>query len=634
MPQLRTHQQLVSAIADAIGQQQTEVRDVLAAVTPGGGKSLLPVIMAAALHKAGRIDRVCWIVPRDSLRRQAEEAFVDPRWREVLGHSLALRAAENGRDLCRGLQGYVTTYQAVAAAPDLHMQEFRRHRYLLAVDELHHLPAVFDTDRMAAVEEETAWSRSILPLLENASARLLMSGTLERADGRPILWLPYRAPQGTRKVREIDFKAPGWAVVGYSRRQALAEKAILPVTFGAMDGTASWLDAERTNRWVDALSKAGENTRDALFTALRTGFAQAMLREAYRSCREHRAKRRAEMKLPAGRDDAGLGKLLVIAPDQGTARFYLETLQGWMPKKQAGRMARLAISECRDAQEVVAAFRLRPEPAVLVSVAMAYEGLDAPSITHVACLTHIRSRPWLEQAIARATRVDPHGGPYDRQRALIYHPSDALFEQFRTMVETQQGTRATVKTRKPQQELPFERSSEREPEIIPLESNATALSFAVVAPGPDFGAPYRDVMGKDPGELPLTPSAAEHHLRQRIGQLVAAQVIEDEDNNLVTEGPTGYHIYNAVLKRLMKKARSEMTLSELEATVGWLERNRLSDHRHLIVDDPQFTWSTRRRGQAIPYGSLSQGGRGRLSVIPTTDSALPAGRGRGSARRP
>ncbi|MBP2297418.1 DEAD/DEAH box helicase [Azospirillum picis] len=591
MPTLRSHQSLVSAIAQSIGRQQTEVRDVLAAVTPGGGKSLLPVIMAAALQQAGVIDRVCWIVPRDSLRRQAEEAFADPRWRDALGHGLSLRAAENGRDLCRGQQGYVTTYQAVAAAPDLHLQEFRRHRYLLAVDELHHLPAVFDTDRMAAVEEETSWSRSILPLLESAAVRLLMSGTLERADGRPILWLPYRAPHGTRKVREIDFKAPGWAVVGYSRRQALAEKAILPVTFGAMDASASWLDAERTNRWVDALSKAGENTRDALFTALRTGFAKAMLREAYRSCREHRARRRAELKLPSSREGPGLGKLLVIAPDQETARGYLDTLRGWMPQDQAGRMVQLAISDQRDAQEVVAAFRLRPEPAVLVSVAMAYEGLDAPAITHVACLTHIRSRPWLEQAIARATRVDPQAGTYDQQRALVYHPSDELFERFRTMVETQQGTRAMVKTRRGQQELPFDRpAAEREPEIIPLESNATALKFAVVAPGPDFGAQTRDH-----GELPLTPSAAEHHLRQRIGQLVAAQVIEDEDNNLVTDGPVGYHVYNAVLKRLMKKARSEMTLSELEATIGWLERNRLSDHRDLLGDDPQYRWSSRRR---------------------------------------
>ncbi|KAA0684146.1 DEAD/DEAH box helicase [Roseomonas genomospecies 6] len=596
---------MVAGIAGAIAQRQTDVRDVLAAVTPGGGKSLLPVIMGAALMRAGLIDRICWIVPRDSLRRQAEEAFADPRWREVLGHGIALRAAENGRDPCRGLQGYVTTYQAVAAAPDLHLQEFRRHRYLLAVDELHHLPAVSDTGTVTAASDETAWSRSILPLMECAAVRLLMSGTLERADGRPILWLPYRAPQGTRRVREIDFKAPGWAIVGYSRRQALAEKAILPVTFGAMDGSATWLDAERTTRSVEALSRAGENTRDALFTALRTGFAQAMLREAYRSCREHRAKRRAAGNGPdgAGHDGAGLGKLLVIAPDQETARNYLDTLRGWMPGAQAARMAQIAISERRDAQEVVAAFRLRPEPAVLVSVAMAYEGLDAPAISHVACLTHIRSRPWLEQAIARATRVDPHAGAYEQQRALIYHPSDALFERFRQMVETQQGTRAMVKARR-QHELPFDRTVEAEPEIIPLESNATALRFAVVAPGPDFGSPpsaretpSRETAGQPAERAPRTPSVVEHHLRQRIGQIVAAQVIEDQDNNLVAEGPVSYHTYNAVLKRCMNKARSEMTLSELESAIGWLERNRISDHLHLIADDPQYRWSSRRKAR-------------------------------------
>jgi len=599
MPQLRSHQHLVAGIAQAIARHETNVRDVLAAVTPGGGKSLLPVLMGAALFDAGVIDRVCWIVPRDSLRRQAEEAFVDPLWRDALGHGMALRAAENGRDLCRGLQGYITTYQAVAAAPDLHLQEFRRHRYLIAIDELHHLPALGDTDRLTPAAEETSWSQSILPLLESASVRLLMSGTLERADGRPILWLPYRTPHGARKVREIDFKAPGWAIVGYSRRQALAEKAILPVTFGAMDGTATWLDAERTTRSVEALSRAGANTRDALFTALRTGFATAMLREAYRSCREHRAKRRAELKAPAGADGKGLGKLLVIAPDQETARLYLDTLRGWMPAEQAGRMVRLAISDSRNAHEVVASFRLRPVPAVLVSVAMAYEGLDAPAISHVACLTHIRSRPWLEQAIARATRVDPHAGPYEQQRALIYHPADELFDRFRTMVETQQGIRAMVKARRPQLELPLERDVDREPEVIPLESNATALRFAVVAPGPDFGGPSRD-----PGEMPATPSAAEHHLRQRIGQLVAAQVIEDEDNNLVSDGPVGYHVYNAVLKRLMNKARSAMGLSELEATIGWLERNRLSDHLHLIADDPQYRWSSRRKGHSIRHPML------------------------------
>jgi hypothetical protein len=47
--QLRSHQHLVDRIIQAISANETEVRDVLAAVTPGGGKSLLPVIAASRL---------------------------------------------------------------------------------------------------------------------------------------------------------------------------------------------------------------------------------------------------------------------------------------------------------------------------------------------------------------------------------------------------------------------------------------------------------------------------------------------------------------------------------------------------------------------------------------------------------
>jgi type I site-specific restriction endonuclease len=144
---LRSHQARIAGIVGAIASGETAgLRDILAAVTPGGGKSLLPVIAAARLLAAGVVERVCWIVPRDSLRLQAEEAFADPGWRAALGHGLSLRAAENAPDPCRGLAGYVTTYQAVAAAPDLHFTEFSRHRYLLVVDEIHHLPALADAE--------------------------------------------------------------------------------------------------------------------------------------------------------------------------------------------------------------------------------------------------------------------------------------------------------------------------------------------------------------------------------------------------------------------------------------------------------------------------------------------------------
>jgi superfamily II DNA or RNA helicase len=600
---LRTHQRLLAGIVQAIAVGQTEVRDILAAVTPGGGKSLLPVLAAARLIAAGVVDRVCWIVPRDSLRRQAEEAFTDPLWRAALDHGLAVRAADNAPDLCRGLAGYVTTYQAIAAAPDLHLAEFQSHRYLVALDELHHLPALSELDSLTATADETAWSRAILPLLETARVRLLMSGTLARADGKAILWLPYRRPHGRRNVRDIDLTAGHWAVIGYSRRQALAERAVLPVVFGALDGQAEWLDRREQPRAVPSLAGAGDRAHDALFTALRTGFAEALLRQAFTACRQHRAARRRALGLRQDEDARGLGKLLVVAPDQTAARHYADTLRHWVPTA-AYRRVQLAVSDVADAHEAIAAFRMRPDPAVLVTVAMAYEGMDAPEVSHVACLTHIRSRPWLEQMIARATRVDPHGGAYDAQRAVVYHPDDPGFRSFRHAIETEQGTRARAPSRRRQTDLPFDRDGDTPFGITPLRSNATALRFDTVAPGPDFAtrSSAAGLAGPRPPEpaRPETPSATEHRLRQQIGQLVAAQVVEDRDDHRARR--PDYHTYNAILKRVMGKSRATMTRAELEATLGWLERNRLSDHQHQLDGDPADRWSSARRSGRLRLG--------------------------------
>ncbi len=615
MARLRTHQRQVDRVCAAMAEG-APVRDILAAVTPGGGKSLLPVIAASRLIQAGVAERVCWVVPRDTLRLQAEEAFADPFWREGLGHALSVRAADNGPDPCRGGQGYVTTYQAVAAAPDLHLAEFRRHRYLLAIDELHHLPGLQDLDPLTLAADETSWSRSLLPLLESASARLLMSGTLERADGKPILWLPYKAPgrqRGGQKVRRIDFEAPGWAVVGYSRRQALAEQAILPVTFGAMDGEAEWrFRAAEAATGPIRLSQRPDLARPALYTAFRTGFADGLLEEAFSACRAHRLSRRQAQGLRAGEPARGLGKLLVVATDQKTASLYFDKLRARFPADLAGDAVRLAVSEAGDAAEAIAAFRLRPEPSILVTVAMAYEGMDCPEVSHVACLTHIRSRPWLEQLIARAVRVDPRGGPYEGQAAVVYHPDDPLFRQFRHAIETDQGTKARL--RRPVQRDLFEEETQEgelahaDPGIEPLSSNTLALRFDIVAPGPDFGsAPESNSLAKAARALAEVdraepPSAAEHRLRQRIGALVAAQVVEDEDAHLYRLGrPPGYHAYNAVLKRVLGKGRGEMGLAELEAALAWLGRNRIADHINLLDGDTRYT-APREKARGVRLG--------------------------------
>ncbi|MGH7110344.1 MAG: DEAD/DEAH box helicase [Stellaceae bacterium] len=604
---LRSHQRQLLGAAHAVAAGEAGLRDVLAAVTPGGGKSLLPVLMAQVLKAAGAIDRVCWVVPRDSLRLQAEEAFADPAWRAALGHGLSVRAAENLPDPCRGLDGYVTTYQGVAAAPDLHLAEFRRHRYLLVVDEVHHLPALAELDpallpaargaTAAALDEAAGWSQALLPLFECARVRLLLSGTLERADGRGILWLPYR--RGPRLgTRQIDMNAPGWAIIGYSRAQALAEQAVLPVTFGALDGEARWLDEERHEVGPHRLRAPfpSETTRPALFTALRTGFAEALLREAYRATRTLRAERRTAHGLAAGAAARGLGKLLVVAPDQTTARTYLDLLRSWLPPRQAAATARLAISELTDAHETLAAFRLLSEPAILVTVAMAYEGLDAPEVAVVAALTHIRSRPWLEQMVARATRVDPWGGPYAAQRALVFHPDDPFFAKFRERMEVEQGTLARRPRLRRQGRLALAMEGDREDgAIVPLESNALALRYTTLAPGPELGT-LRPEWQAAAAESAEPPRLVERRLRARIGEMVATQVVEDAVDLRAPRGQGTYHAYNAALKRALGgKSRAEMTLAELEAAVAWLERNRIGDHLHLLEGDHRYGWAARRR---------------------------------------
>ncbi|WP_442918988.1 DEAD/DEAH box helicase [Methylobacterium sp. WSM2598] len=591
---LRSHQRALAELVAAIaGGAAAEVTDILAAVTPGGGKSLLPVIAAARLIAAGTVRRVVWVVPRDSLRLQAEEAFADPAWRAALGHALSVRAADNTPDPARGLSGYVTTYQAVAAAPSLHLAEMRRSDTLLVIDEVHHLPALGGE---VPEGEAAAWSRALLPLFQHARLRLLLSGTLERADGRRILWLPYRDGEAGR-APVPDTAAPGWAVIGYSRAQALAERAVLPVQFGALDGEASWLEGGR----ADGQARVGPHrlsgsapratTRPALFTALRTGFARALLHEAFLATRRLRAARRAARGLGPGEAARGLGKLLVVAPDQASAQSYLAMLRGWMPAGQAARDARIAVSSEPEAHAALASFRLAPEPAALVTVAMAYEGLDAPEVAVVAALTHIRSRPWLEQMIARATRVDPQAGPYGEQHAVVFHPDDPLFARFRARIEAEQGA-AARRTRSisaaPRDPLP----PRGEEGIVPLESNALGLRYAMLRPGPAL-ALVRPEMPADP---PLPPSAAERQLRRRVAALVTAQAVEDEAELRLPRTGRLAHRYNAVLKRLFgNKARTAMTVAELEAALAWLERNRLADHLHLLDGDARYAWTARRR---------------------------------------
>ena len=136
--------------------------------------------------------------------------------------------------------------------------------------------------------------------------------------------------------------------------------------------------------------------------------------------------------------------------------------------------------------------------------------------------------------------------PTTAQRALVFHPDDPLFARFRWRMEREQGDAGASRRGRPRQpalDLPDwleeEMAETRERHgIVPLESNALALRLCTLRPGPGPGGrARRGARGRTPqGELLEPPSVAERRLRQRLGELVAAQAVEDAGGGRVRRG--------------------------------------------------------------------------------------------------
>jgi superfamily II DNA or RNA helicase len=351
---LRSHQQaLQSILADL--QPSDLPLDILADVIPGGGKSMLPGLLC---HRFPR-QRLAWFVPRLTLARQAALGMLKD-------FGIEIRESGNDTNPSRGTRGFVTTHAALTADPSLWADELRRHQYLLVIDELHHAKQLRSGEPNALA---SALNR--LPYY----VRLAMTGTLETNDRSLIYSVPY---SGTARGYELDLPSFGGKVIRYSRSLALGEGAIVPVEFHYHDGPVKWEDREGIQE--SRLSEVdSEDEAQAVWTALRTDLADQLLANCVTHWRQFGE------------------SLLVVTADQQTAKQYHALLS------RQGVSSGLAISDADDAHADIEHFR-EGGFRCLVTCQMAYEGLDVPSITHVACLTHIRSTPWILQMLARAWR--------------------------------------------------------------------------------------------------------------------------------------------------------------------------------------------------------------------------------------
>ena len=396
--QLRRHQQELVDICDSVLQGRP-LTDIICAVTPGGGKSLLPQILASRLIPT-LADALCWVVPRRVLQDQGARGFQDPSHRTMLGHRLEAMVSTNQEYPTRGCAAYVTTYQALAAdMKKINAKEFRRKRYLLVLDEPHHM----ETDGM--------WHQALQPLYDRATLRVLMSGTFERGDRMRMAFMPYAS---SHQLDDIDWEnTDSRTVIRYSLADAIREHACIDLTVHYANCQATWLDVQGVEHHVESLAEAGKKTSEALLTALKTEAALELLHTGVKAWQTYRATHPRS-------------KLLVVAANIEQAQKYTEWLQErGVPAKIATR------DDTTSAYRTIKAFKRQGASAVdcLITVAMAYEGLDVPALTHLICLTHIRTKPWIEQVGYRTTRMDPLTGPYEDQRAYIYAPDDRPFRE-------------------------------------------------------------------------------------------------------------------------------------------------------------------------------------------------------------
>jgi superfamily II DNA or RNA helicase len=392
----RKHQRQAIVRASDIARGDVADRVTVADVTPGGGKSRMAALFAAQLL-GKTVDRVCWVVPRTSLRQQAEAGFL-----EATG--LHVRAAANEPPLVRdGAVGYVTTYQAIDANPALHEHEFRRGRYLLILDEPHHL----------ADEDAGSWKASIAPLVASAAHVLMMTGTIERNDGLRIPFMPYEERDG----RHFPLKH-----IAYSMTDALAEDALVRAVFRFCDGWASYIAGagEVRERLSEASTDDGRTLRAALS---QPNYWQPAIDQCLSDWTVYRAS------FPGA-------KAIVVCASQQMAK----AATAYIKATCRGVQVALAISDEEDSQRTLRQFRSGKRGDVLVTVGMAYEGLDVPALTHMACLTQYRSEGWLRQCFARVTRVcgdDPRDAR--DQSARIWIPDDPTMQDVVRLYEQEQA---------------------------------------------------------------------------------------------------------------------------------------------------------------------------------------------------
>jgi superfamily II DNA or RNA helicase len=369
----------------------TKPKDFLAVATPGAGKTVFGLRIAAELLSDRTVEAVTIVTPTEHLKHQWAEAAafagiaIDSNFRNTTGVTSS------------DFRGVAVTYAQVAAHPTLHRVRTENRKTLVILDEIHH------------GGDAKSWGDAAREAFTPAVRRLALTGTPFRSDDSQIPFITYE-PDGEGLLRSKADTSYGYA-------DALADGVVRPVVFLAYSGEASWRTSageEFTARLGEPLT--GEQNARAWRTALDPGgeWIPAVLQAADTRLNQVRA---------GGIPDAGG---LVIASDQESARAYANILHRLSDEapvvvlsddpKASGRIAEFAESNDR----------------WMVAVRMVSEGVDVPRLAVGVYATSASTPLFFAQAIGRFVRSRRKG-----ETASVFVPSVPVLLELASGLEVQ-----------------------------------------------------------------------------------------------------------------------------------------------------------------------------------------------------
>lgn len=413
----RPHQ---AGVRSCIRKQRTarlKQHELVLNVVPGGGKSACAPIMYHEMMRDGGKppSRVIWVVPRLLLQGQAAAAF-DGKWCDSKPLAGSLDVFKKRQHV-----GFATNYMKLGCALDTHLNLVQPGT-LLVVDEGHHCRGEIDPDS-GDVVAGNQWAKAIAELADEVRSTgghvMTMTGTAWRNSGEAIYGLTYQH-QGFNRSKNplywVDQQMDSY--VEMLRKDGLGCRAIVPVDFHLIDGTVSWVAGDNhygpytlsqmtTDQPVAGAVRAFVHTASSLHTTVRAVVDKAL-------------DDRAKAKEP--------GQVLIVAKSCRDAKRIAEDIEHRYPRLNTA----LAVSRNEDEGEDGEGYSDFSDEAranvnsfcerkldVLVTVAMAYEGMDAPGCDRLIHLGTYRSTSWMMQCLARVWR---QGGW--KKKCHVYAPHD------------------------------------------------------------------------------------------------------------------------------------------------------------------------------------------------------------------